>query len=79
MCYLCRRVKNTSQPTAYGHIYRSANKQAYYQTSQTGNLLDQSVAQATDEPDGEQHCDDDVNCLHYIYIIRLNKTTDYAD
>ena len=69
--YECRDVSGLGgevecvrQPLPYREVEGSTEEQASNQSCQAGNLLHGSVAQATDKSDGEQHGDDDVNCLH---------------
>ena len=59
-------VECVRQPLPYREVEGSTEEQASDEPCQAGNLLHGSVAQATDKSDGEQHGDDDVNCLHDI-------------
>ena len=63
---LDRDAKRSAQPLPYRHVECTAQEQATDETSQASHLFYQPVAQATDEPDDEQHTDDDVDCLHDI-------------
>ena len=71
--YECRDVSGLGgevecvrQPLPHREVEGSTEEQASDEPCQAGNLLHGSVAQATDKSDGEQHGDDDVNCLHDI-------------
>ena len=52
------------RPLSYREVEGTTEEQTSDEPCQSGYLLHCSVAQATDEPDGEQHGDDDVNRLH---------------